>query len=309
MQTILGTLPEDINITKAIVDSDLDGVVCASLLKSIFGDIEVLLVEPNQVQQGFLDKDVDSKTVIADLGYVKGCGLYFDHHKNTEPKEEIIGRWASAPSCAGIIFEAYKTKFDLNKYLELVKFVDSFDSGNITKSQVENPDFFMNLGFAITRTDKAFGKIIVEELFKMQSIEDLKKIQVITEKINEFIKQRDEYFEYLKTNVEIINNVAFVDNRNFDSDITHSYLVNVVYPNTDVVVRIKGDGNELGKIHLSISRNNFNEKVKEHNFLPIVTELNPKISGGHRYASGASLPEGLSLDEAKKIILNMLLKY
>jgi len=310
MQTTIGAIPkENIIIKKAIVDSDLDGIVCASLLKSIFGDIKITLTEPKLIQQGVFNKVIDNQTVIADLGYVKGCGLYFDHHLYNKPKEEIVGIWASAPSAAGVIYEVYKSKIELSKYIELVEFVDRFDSGDITKSQIEKPDFFLNLAFATTRRDKGFGNFIVEEIWKMKSTDDLKNIKIISDKIEAFQKQKESYFEYLKTNVEIVDNIAFVDNRHFNFDIVHAFLVNTVYPDTDVVVMIKTDNADSGRINLSISRNNFNPNVKEHNLLAVVNELNPKISGGHKYACGASLPKDLSLDDAKKIILSMLKTY
>jgi oligoribonuclease NrnB/cAMP/cGMP phosphodiesterase (DHH superfamily) len=310
MQTKIGTLPkEDIVINKAIVDSDLDGIICASLLKSIFGDLKITLTEPKLIQQGIFDKIIDNKTVIADLGYVRGCGLYFDHHIYNKPKEEIVGIWANAPSAAGIIYESYKTKFDLNKYKEMIEFIDRFDSGDISIKQIENPDFLLNLAFATTRRDKAFGNLLVEYFWKMESIEELKSIEKINEKVEKFQLKKDKYFEYLKSNIEIIDNIAFVDTRNFDSDIVHAFLVNAIYPKTDVVVMIKNDNADPGRINLSISRNNLNENVKEHNLLAVANKLNPKISGGHKYACGASLPKELSLDEAKKSILRMLKIY
>ena len=310
MQTIIGVLPKgNIVIKKAIVDSDLDGIVCASLLKSIFGDLKITLTEPKLIQQGVFNKAIDNQTVIADLGYVKGCGLYFDHHFFNKPKEEIVGIWASAPSASGVIYELYKTKLDLSKYKEIIEFVDRFDSGDITKSQIENPEFFLDLAFATTRRDKVFGNFLVEEIWKMKSVEDLKSIKIISDKIKAFQKQKENYFEYLKTNVEIIDNIAFVDNRHFNSDIVHAFLVNTVYPDTDVVVMIKTDNADSGRINLSISRNNFNPKVKEHNLLAVANELNPKISGGHKYACGVSLPKELSLDDARKTILRMLKIY
>jgi oligoribonuclease NrnB/cAMP/cGMP phosphodiesterase (DHH superfamily) len=280
MKTIIGSLPKNkIVIKKAVVDSDLDGIVCASLLKSIFGDIEVLLIEPKAIQQGLIDKEVDEYTAIADVGFVEGCGLYFDHHTHNKPTKEIVGLWEDAPSAAGIIYEAYKTKIDLSKYEELVDFVNRFDSGLITKGEVESPNYLLDLAFSITRKDKVFGEIVMEELWKMENLEEFKNVKIIFDRIQDFQRLKADYLEYLKTNVEIIDNVAFVDNRKFGSDITHAFIVNSVYPNTDVVVMIKGDNKFPNKINLSLSRNNFNLEVREHNLLPIAHDLNPKISG------------------------------
>ena len=307
---IIGDFPEDNKIIKkAIVDSDMDGVTCASLLKSIFGDIKIVLTEPKFVQQGLLDGEADDLTVVADLRFINGCGLYFDHHIYNKPEHKFLGLWEDAPSCSGIIYEAYKSKVNLGKYESLVRFVDCFDSGAITKEEVENPEFLLDLAFAITRRDKSFGKVVAEGFWKMDSIDDFKKMPIISSRIEEFKSEREDYLEYLKTHVDIEEGVAFVENRGFNSDIAHAFFVNALYPDTDAVVMIKGDNKDPNRINLSISRNNFNKNGKEHNFLPIVGKLNPKVSGGHKFACGVAIPKGMALDEAKRIILNMLKKY
>jgi hypothetical protein len=59
-------------ISKALVDSDFDGVVCGALLSIVFPGLSIRLTEASALQSG-RDKDfVDENTVVADLSYVEG---------------------------------------------------------------------------------------------------------------------------------------------------------------------------------------------------------------------------------------------
>ena len=306
MANFIGEVPaKGIKITKAICDSDLDGVVCGALLGSVFGDIKFILADPKNIKEGLFDKIVDQNTVIADLGYIEGCGLYFDHHTSNEPEigTKIIGRWENTPSATKIIYDFYKNDFDLSKYKDLVDFVNHYDSGDVSKMEVEHPNECMNLAFAITRKDKAFDLEAIKALRNMQDLKSFFKEPIISERIALYNKYQKDYYKFLSSHVEITNNIAFVDNRDFINDITHAYFVNVLYPDTDFVVMIKENIQNPKLINLTLSRNNFNSKVKEFNLLKIVRKLNPSISGGHEFACGVTLPEEMSLEEAKKKIL------
>lgn len=310
MSVSIGKMPQGIiKINKAIIDSDLDGVVSGALLKNIFGDIKIVLTEPKKIQMGIFDMQVDKNTVIADLGYVKGCGLYFDHHECNKPDFEIIGKWVSAPSAAGVIYNIYKSEFDLEKYKELVEFVDKFDSGIVTKEQINHSDFLTNLAFSITRKDKKFGEDICNAIWKMESIKDLERLPFIEKRINKFKKLKEEYQEYIQDNIEIADNIVFVDNRNSKSGIAHAYFVDALYLDSDVVVMIKADSKDESLISMSITRNNLNPNLKEYNLLPIVNKINPQVSGGHPYACGVLLPKKMSLDEAKHIIIEYIREH
>ena len=299
-----------LKITKAIVDSDIDGVVCAAMLCCIFGELQITLAEPRDVQAGLYNNVVDSNTVIADLGFVDGCGLYFDHHLSNKPKNDnkIAGRWKSSPSAARIIFDYFRLDFDLKKYKEIVDFVDSFDSGKVCMEEIENPNELMSLGFAITRKDKIFAMKVLRTLAKMKTLKNFFAQKFIVNRLELYRKYLQEYKKYIETHTEIIENIAFIDNREFTKDVTHSYFTNILFPDTKVAVSIKRDKNDAKIIILSLYRNSFCKKPTKYNLLDIVKQINPKNFGGHSYACGVTLPKRMSLEQAKKIILEMFKK-
>ncbi|MCL2350041.1 MAG: exopolyphosphatase, partial [Defluviitaleaceae bacterium] len=63
---------------RLLTRSDFDGLACATLLKK-FGIIDRwTFVHPKDVQDGKIE--VTSNDVLANIPYVEGCGLWFDHH-------------------------------------------------------------------------------------------------------------------------------------------------------------------------------------------------------------------------------------
>src|SRR5829696_6964458 len=63
---------------RLITRSDMDGLVCAVILKDLqlLGEIE--FHHPKDVQDGKVA--VTDRDILTNLPYVEGCGLCFDHH-------------------------------------------------------------------------------------------------------------------------------------------------------------------------------------------------------------------------------------
>ena len=63
---------------RLLTRSDMDGLICAVLLKELgmLGEIE--FHHPKDVQDGKVF--VDGNDILTNLPYVPGCGLCFDHH-------------------------------------------------------------------------------------------------------------------------------------------------------------------------------------------------------------------------------------
>src|SRR5687768_2810174 len=105
---------------RLLTRSDFDGLICAVLLKHIGLIDEYLFVHPKDMQDGRYDVTADD--VLANVPYVAGCGLWFDHHSSEQERLgqnfEFYGRYKAAPSCARVIWdfygghESFPTRFD-----------------------------------------------------------------------------------------------------------------------------------------------------------------------------------------------------
>jgi hypothetical protein len=67
---------------------------------------------PKDLQDGLVPVTTDD--CLANVPFVDGCGLWFDHHSSEYEREEFKGRYVGesrhAPSCARIIYEYYGGK-------------------------------------------------------------------------------------------------------------------------------------------------------------------------------------------------------
>ena len=78
---------------RLVTRSDFDGLGCAVLLKEAGIIDDIKFVHPKDVQDGKVD--VTANDVLANVPYVKGCGLWFDHH-SSEDERNAFGDFEGA---------------------------------------------------------------------------------------------------------------------------------------------------------------------------------------------------------------------
>ena len=95
-----------------ITRSDFDGLACGALLYEA-GIIDTFTFKhPKDIQDGLVP--VTENDVLANVPFVEGCGLWFDHHSSEFERQELEGKYKGesriTPSCARIIYEYYGGK-------------------------------------------------------------------------------------------------------------------------------------------------------------------------------------------------------
>ena len=91
---------------RLITRSDFDGLACGALLESLNMVDEWLFVHPKDIQDGQIT--VTKNDILANVPYLPGCGLWFDHHSSEEERLglgiKFEGVSKKAPSCAHVIY-------------------------------------------------------------------------------------------------------------------------------------------------------------------------------------------------------------
>jgi nanoRNase/pAp phosphatase (c-di-AMP/oligoRNAs hydrolase) len=136
---------------RLVTRSDFDGLVCAVLLveKGLVDDY--LFVHPKDVQDGKVE--VSENDILANVPYVSGCGLWFDHHLSEEErlelgKLEFEGECRPAPSAARVVWDYYGGEETFGSHLvPLLEAVDKTDSANLTQDEILNPQGWILLSF------------------------------------------------------------------------------------------------------------------------------------------------------------------
>ncbi len=128
---------------KAIIRGDLDGVVCATLLKAAGLVDTVNIVSIKDILDGKV-KATD-QDIVCNLPFQPDAYLWFDHHssetKNLPPlPDDFRGSFALAPSTAGVAYKyLLPTNPDIKRFAQLVRDTDMFDSADLTMEDVCNP--------------------------------------------------------------------------------------------------------------------------------------------------------------------------
>ncbi|MDL2272500.1 exopolyphosphatase [Desulfovibrio sp. OttesenSCG-928-I05] len=134
---------------RLVTRSDFDGLVCGALLKIIGVVDDFKFVHPKDLQDGIVE--VSSNDILANVPYVDGCGMWFDHHTSENERlgeMRFEGLHRELPSCARVIWEYYgghaRFSSDLDTLLEAV---DKVDSGMLSIDDIKNPSGWVLLGF------------------------------------------------------------------------------------------------------------------------------------------------------------------
>lgn len=128
---------------RLLTRGDFDGIVCAALLREQGLIGEVTFVHPQDMQAGRVA--VDATVVTANLPYVEGVHLAFDHHSSEVLRlgsrlPANLVRDPEAASCARVIYEHYggESAFP-NIAPALLLAVDKADAANFTEVEILDP--------------------------------------------------------------------------------------------------------------------------------------------------------------------------
>jgi oligoribonuclease NrnB/cAMP/cGMP phosphodiesterase (DHH superfamily) len=162
---------------RLITRSDFDGLACGALLESMGLVDEWLFVHPKDIQDGHIQATKDD--IVANVPYIEGCGLWFDHHSSEEERLgkdfKFLGASKKAPSCARVIYDFYGEE-KLGKFAQMLKYVDKMDSANLTIDEIMHPSGWILLGF-ISDPRTGLGRI---RNFTISNFDLMKKLATAT---------------------------------------------------------------------------------------------------------------------------------
>lgn len=134
---------------RLITRSDFDGLACGALLKEVGIIDSWKFAHPKDLQDGLVE--VTENDCLANVPFVEGCGLWFDHHSSEHERLELAGKYNGvsriSPSCARIVYEYYGGKERFPQFDDMMEAVDKVDSGNLTLDEIQNPTGWILIGF------------------------------------------------------------------------------------------------------------------------------------------------------------------
>jgi len=231
-----------------ITRSDFDGLVCGALLLEA-GVIDCWkFAHPKDLQDGLVE--VGPNDCLANVPFVEGCGLWFDHHSSEHERLELAGKYKGesriTPSCARIIYEYYGGETKFPGFGQLMEAVDKVDSGNLTVEEVMNPTGWILIGFLMDprtglgrwRKFTISNYQLMEKLMvdcRRLSTEEILAQPDVQERIAVYQEQVEKFKEMVKEHTKIEGNVILTDLRGVTPIYTgNRFLIYSMYPEQNV---------------------------------------------------------------------------
>ena len=235
---------------RLVTRSDFDGLACATLLKHLGIIDDYLFAHPKDLQDGKVE--VSKKDVLANVPYVDGCGLWFDHHTSEQERLGDItfeGASKPLPSCARVIYEYYGVDNFPESFEGLMEAVDKVDSANLTEEEITNPSGWILLGYIMDprtglgryrdfRISNYQLMLDMIEYCRIHSAEEIMEIPDVKERIDKYFSDEEKFKQMLKDNAAAHGNVVVLDLRNQDPIYCgNRFMIYTLFPDCNVSIR------------------------------------------------------------------------
>lgn len=296
---------------RLLTRSDFDGICCAVLLKELGIIDEMVYAHPKDLQDGKIA--VTSDDVLANVPYVEGCGLWFDHHSSEAERLEFgfkfNGLSESAPSAARVIYDYYNGHERLCRFDEMMAYVDKLDAARLEEGEVLHPVGWVLLGFICDpRTGLGYHKDFtvsnldlmrqLVDYIRTKTIEEILELPDIKERVLRYRAENEKCVEFILRHTKVVGKAAVTDARGLEElPPGNRFLVYSLFPACNISIRlIDGKGREFVAFSVGYSILNRSAKVD-------VGRLMLKYGGGGHVAVGTCQ---VSYAEADRVLAELV---
>lgn len=298
-------------LMRLITRSDFDGLVCAVLLKSAQVIDGRVFVHPKDVQDGLIT--VTENDILANIPFVEGCGMWFDHHSSEEQRLSACKSKGcfdeEADSTARVIYNYYggAAKFG-HHFDELLEAVDKSDSAKFTMEDITSPGGGVLLSFIMdARTGlgrykdyrisnyELMDKLI--DYCQTMTIDQILELPDVKARVERYIEHQKWFEETLRAHSRAEGNVLVTDFRGLEETPSgNRFLVYTMFPETNISIRLfRG---KLGNTVLAVGYNIFNKSSNTD-----VGALMLKYGGGGHKKAGTCQVEN---EESDRVLSEMV---
>ncbi len=233
---------------RLVTRSDFDGLVCGALLLEA-GIIDTWkFAHPKDLQDGLVE--INENDCLANVPFVEGCGLWFDHHSSEHERLELEGKYKGesriTPSCARIIYEYYGGSERFPQFGEMMEAVDKVDSGNLTIEEVLHPSGWILVGFLMDprtglgrwRQFSISNYQLMEKLMeacRTMSTTEILELPDVKERIEVYWEQTEKFKEMVEKYTRTEGNVIISDLGGVEPIYTgNRFMIYSMYPEQNI---------------------------------------------------------------------------
>jgi len=245
---------------RLVTRSDFDGLVCGALLLEAGIIDNWKFVHPKDLQDGLFE--VTENDVLANVPFVEGCGLWFDHHSSEFERNQLEGKYKGesriTPSCARIIYEYYGGNERFSHFNDMMEAVDKVDSGHLTIDEILRPEGWILVGYLMDprtglgrfRNFTISNYQLMEKLLeccRTMSTAEILAMPDIQERIDVYNEQSELFIKMVHEHTEIRKDVIITDLRGVNPIYTgNRFMIYSLYPEQNISVWIVNGKGGLG---------------------------------------------------------------
>ena len=294
---------------RLLTRSDFDGLACAAVLKDrgLIDANSIKFVHPKDIQDGLVE--VTDNDILANIPYVKGCKLWFDHHssENVRLGDDVKFEGAARleDSAAHVVYDYYGGEKTMPYFVEMIKAVDKVDAAKLTADEILNPKGWVLLGFVM---DPRTGlgrfrnfRISNYELMEMlidacrnMTIDEILVLPDVKERMDLYFEQDALFRDMVKKHTRTDGNVIISDLRGLETIYTgNRFVVYSLYPKQNISMWIV-DGRAKLNCPIAVGHSILNRTSKTD----VGALLLKYGGGGHHQVGTCQVPYG----DADKVI-------
>ncbi|HUT59461.1 MAG TPA: exopolyphosphatase [Phycisphaerae bacterium] len=239
---------------RLLTRSDFDGLGSAVVLKEAGMLDSIKFVHPKDIQDGKVE--VTGDDVLANVPYVDGCGLWFDHH-SSEAERAAYGDFEgasdpTAPSAASVIYRYYggDERFADERIRQVVAAVNKADSADFTADEVLAPSGWVLISFIMDprtglgryRDHRISNYELMMDMIvycRTMTAEEILELPDVQERVTRYFQQDELFRRMIQANTTVRGNAVVVDLRNQEEIYTgNRFVLYSLYPEQNISIQV-----------------------------------------------------------------------
>lgn len=298
---------------RLITRSDMDGLICAVLLKDLDIIDDILFVHPKDMQDGKIE--VSNNDISTNLPYVPGIYLAFDHHASEAKRNAVNSSHVIDPNAASAARVVYDYFGGAARFPhvpdDMMKMVDKADSAQFSKDEILNPQGWELLSF-IMDARTGLGRfrefsisnyqlmmLLIDFCRTHHDVRELLALPDVKERVDLYRDHQDKAATQIKRCATVHKNLVVLDLRREETIYcTNRFTIYALFPDCNISCHVmpgKGGQNTL----MAFGKSILNRTSKTH-----VGNLMLNYGGGGHDAAGTCQIDN---DQADKVLRELII--
>ncbi|MEA2019158.1 MAG: exopolyphosphatase [Campylobacterota bacterium] len=300
---------------RLVTRSDMDGLVCAVILKQLDMIDDIYFVNPKDMQDGKIE--ITSNDIVTNLPYVKEAYMVFDHHESESIRNEKADNHViipDAPSAARVIYDYYGGDEKLTMISQdMMEAVDKADAAQFEVFDILDPlgwellSFIMDsrTGLGRFRNFRISNYQLMMDLIDYcvnHTIEEIMELPDVKERVELYNQYIDEAKEQLERCSVIHDNLVVFDLREEETIYPcNRFMIYALNTDTNISIQVLW-GKDKDVVVFATGKSILDRSSNTN-----IGQLMLKHGGGHSAAGTCQVPKDIAqktLEELIKTITN-----